>query len=325
MDKGATVEGGVPKIFGELPAGAPKNRLTAARWLVSDENPLTARVMVNHVWAQFFGTGIVATLGDFGSSGTPPTHQGMLDHLAIQFRDDFDWSFKRLVREVALSAAYRQRAAASPARIAEDPRNTLYARGPRMRLSAEMVRDQALAVAGLLSGKMYGPPVMPPQPGGVWQVARGGGNKWETSEGEDRYRRAVYTFWKRTSPYPSFVTFDAPSRQFCTLERVPTNTPLQALVTLNDPVYFECAQALARRMAALEGGARAQVALGFEETSGMVPAEGEVAALEALYQDIHEAFVSGGEDHTLLAETPEEAALIVVANTILNLDKVLTK
>ncbi|MCA9261522.1 MAG: DUF1553 domain-containing protein, partial [Planctomycetales bacterium] len=230
-------------------AAIRRDRLAMARWLVSGQHPLTARVLVNRVWQELFGLGLVETAEDFGSSGAAPSHPLLLDHLAVKFQEGWSWSLKRLLREIVLSAAYRQTHRVSADAYASDPRNRWLARGPRTRLTAEMVRDQALAVSGRLSRKRYGPPVMPPQPAGVWQSVYSGA-QWQTSEGEDRFRRAIYTYWKRTSGYPSMLTFDAPSRDICVARRMPTNTPLQALATLNDEAYVELAHGLAERMLA---------------------------------------------------------------------------
>jgi len=237
----------VPAIFPKLPDGAPRNRLTLARWFFQPGQPLTARVAVNRYWQELFGTGIVETLENFGSVGEEPSHPELLDYLALHFQNDLHWDMKALLRELVTSATYRQTAVTTPQLLAKDPRNRLLARGPQQRLTAEMVRDQALLASGLLSTAMGGPPVMPPQPAGVWN---GGYNseKWIDAAGPNRYRRAVYTFIKRTSGYPSFLTFDASDRDTSLPRRIPTNTPLQALVTLNDPVYREAARALALRV-----------------------------------------------------------------------------
>ncbi len=254
---GETVEAGVPDAFHEFPADAPKNRLGLARWLVSERNPLTARVAVNRVWARLFGAGIVRTEEDFGTQGALPTHPALLDWLATEFMLG-GWDLKTLVKTVVTSATYRQSSDASPELLQADPDNELLARGARFRLPAEMVRDQALAASGLLSGKMGGPPVMPWQPPGIWQVVYSS-RQWETSRGEDRHRRALYTLWRRTSPYPSMTTFDAPSGETCTVRRIRTNTPLQALVTLNDPTLMEAAQLLAERALAESGPGEEEV------------------------------------------------------------------
>lgn len=245
----------VPAIFPKLPDGAPRNRLTLARWFFAPGQPLTARVAVNRFWQELFGTGIVETLENFGSVGERPSHPELLDWLALHFQSDLHWDMKAMLREIVTSATYRQSAATSPALQEKDPRNRLLAHGPQQRLTAEMVRDQALLASGLLNRSMGGPPVMPPQPPGIWNSVYND-EKWEDATGPNRYRRAIYTFVKRTSGYPSFLTFDASDRDTSLPRRIPTNTPLQALVTLNDPVYQEAAEALAKRVLR-ETGARA--------------------------------------------------------------------
>ncbi len=237
----------VPGIFPKLPAGAPRNRLTLATWFFMPGQPLTARVAVNRYWQELFGTGIVETLENFGSVGEEPSHPELLDWLALHFQNDLHWDMKALLRELVTSATYRQSAATTLALTARDPRNRLLAHGPQQRLTAEMVRDQALVASGLLSTDMGGPPVMPPQPAGVWNTVYND-SKWTDATGPNRYRRAVYTYVKRTSGYPSFLMFDASDRDTSLPRRIPTNTPLQALVTLNDPVYQEAAAALAQRV-----------------------------------------------------------------------------
>jgi Protein of unknown function (DUF1553) len=237
----------VPGIFPKLPDGAPRNRLTLAKWFFSPGQPLTARVAVNRYWEELFGTGLVETLENFGSVGEAPSHPELLDWLALHFQNDLHWDMKALLRELATSATYRQSAASTPILTEKDPRNRLLARGPQQRLTAEMVRDQALVAGGLLNRTMGGPPVMPPQPPGVWKSVYND-DDWKNASGPDRYRRAIYTFVKRTSGYPSFLTFDASDRDTSLPRRIPTNTPLQALVTLNDPVYQEAAESLAKRV-----------------------------------------------------------------------------
>jgi hypothetical protein len=236
----------VPAIFPKLPSGAPHNRLTLAKWFFQPGQPLTARVAVNRYWQELFGTGIVETLENFGSVGEEPSHPELLDFLALHFQNDLHWDMKALLRELVTSATYRQSAATTPQLTAKDPRNRLLAHGPQQRLTAEMVRDQALLASGLLNTTMGGAPVMPPQPPGVWNSVYNT-EKWTDAMGPNRYRRAVYTYVKRTSGYPSFLTFDASDRDTSLPRRIPTNTPLQALVTLNDPVYQEAARALAQR------------------------------------------------------------------------------
>ena len=263
------------------------------RWLVSKENPLTARVMVNRVWAQLFGTGIVETVEDFGTSGTPPSHPELLDYLALRFQNEHDWSLKRLLREMVLSATYRQSSRITPERLAADPQNRLLSRGPRLRLSAEMIRDQALVLSGRFAPKMYGPPVMPPQPEGIWRSVYSDA-KWVNATGEDRYRRAIYTYWKRTSGYPSMITFDMPSREVCTMRRIPTNTPLQALVTLNDEAYVECAgrsgranDGRGRRHARLQ-----RIAWAYRAATGRAPSAATLEDLTRLYETAHDRYMA---------------------------------
>ncbi|HZJ13683.1 MAG TPA: DUF1553 domain-containing protein, partial [Chthoniobacteraceae bacterium] len=324
LAKDKVVAAGVPDIFPQLPPGR-SDRLALARWLVSPENPLTARVFVNRIWAELFGLGIVETLEDFGSTGLAPSHPALLDFLALRFQNEQRWSLKTLLRELVLSATYSQDHRATPELLAKDPRNRLLARGPRTRLSAEMVRDQALAAAGFLSPKIGGPPVMPPQPEGVWQIVYNG-SKWETPKGEDRYRRGLYTYWRRTSPYPSFMTFDASSREVCTARRVVTNTPLQALVTLNDPVYFEAAQALARRMKS-EGGdsAEARIAWALRTVASIEPNAADVARLVRLHADALAGYQTNEALAAKAGGDAETAALTLAASTILNFDEALTK
>lgn len=325
LDLGAAVTPGVPGVLHAFPADAQTNRLGLAHWITDPKNPLASRVAVNRFWEQLFGLGIVETLEDFGSPGTPPSHPELLDHLASRFSGELKWDMKAQIKEIVLSATYRQDAAATPEKREKDPRNTLLSRGPRQRLTAEMVRDQSLAVSGLLSEKMYGPPVMPPQPEGIWRSARSNA-KWIESKGEDLHRRAVYTYWKRLSPYPSFVTFDAPLREVCSMRRVPTNTPLQALVTLNDPVYVECAKALAKRMApSAERPTREAIAEGLRLVTLEAPAPADIESLMALHKDTAALYSNLVEGAGALGASPNEAALVVVAGAILNLDGVMTR
>lgn len=245
LNPGEEVEPGVLTGLHPFPAGAPKNRLGLAQWLVDKANPLTARVQVNRYWARLFGAGLVESEEDFGTQGVPPTHPEVMDWLATEYMR-LGWDTKAILKTMVMSATYRQSSAVTPTLLEKDPRNRLLARGARFRLDAEVVRDQALAVSGLLSRKLYGPPVMPWQPDGIWTVVYNA-ERWETSAGEDRYRRGLYTFLRRTSPYPSMITYDAPTGEVCTVRRIRTNTPLQALASLNDPVSMEAAQRLAAR------------------------------------------------------------------------------
>ena len=249
MTRGKKVNPSVPRTLSQDTIRPSMNRLEMAQWLVSHENPLTARVIVNRIWEQIFGIGLVPTLEDFGTMSDPPSHPELLDYLAIQFMEEHQWSIKSLLREILSSSTYRQSSKTDMASYERDPQNLYLSRGPRFRLSSEQLRDQGLAISGLLYNRIGGPSVMPEQPDGVWQVVYSG-ETWNTEENQDKYRRAVYTYWKRTTPYPSMVAFDNPSREFCVSRRIRTNTPLQALVTLNDPVFIEMANAMAERMAA---------------------------------------------------------------------------
>src|SRR5437660_7657648 len=244
---GADLTPDVPAIFPRLPDGEPRNRLTLAKWFFSPGQPLTARVAANRYWEQLFGTGIVETLENFGSVGEEPSHPELLDWLALHFQNDLHWDIKALLRELVTSASYRQQAKTTPSLLEKDPRNRLLAHGPQQRLTAEMIRDQALLASGLLNGALGGAPVMPPQPAGLWMNISNSA-KWTDATGPDRYRRAIYTYEKRSTPYPSYVMFDGPDHVVSLVRRIPTNTPLQAVVTLNDPVYQEAGEALARRM-----------------------------------------------------------------------------
>ncbi len=314
--KGDLVYADVPSALGSLPKGAPPNRLGLAEWLVSDDNPLTARVAVNHFWETLFGHGLVETSEDFGTQGDPPTHPQLLDWLATEFMQN-GWSMKKIQRLMVTSAAYREDSRVTPDLIARDPYNKLYARGPRFRVEAEMVHDIALAESGLLSNKMYGPSVFPYQPEGIWDIPYNN-DKWIESKGEDRYRRSVYTFMRRSAPYPSLSTYDAPSREFCTVRRVRTNTPLQALTSLNDPYFFEAAQAMAKRMVA-EGGASPEdrIRYGFLLTVSRQPSETELQNVLKFYNEQAEK----NRDR----EGADLKALTMVANVLMNTDEAITK
>ena len=326
---GKEVKPDIPASVGKLPQGTPANRLGLARWIASRDNPLTARVMVNRVWAHLFGLGIVETEEDFGSQGSEPTHRQLLDWLAVAYMEDYGWSTKKLLKQIVLSATYRQSSETDKKKLEKDPYNYWLARGPRVRLSAEQVRDQALATSGLLSRKMYGPGVMPPQPEGIW-LSPYDGSKWKESEGEDRYRRGLYTYWKRTAPYPSMTTFDAPSREFCQSRRIRTNTPLQALVTLNDPVYLESAQRLAEYMQRRGRTPEQQLQVGYRKLTYKPMQQKSMGVLLGVYQKaLKEYRAKPNEIDSLLTyrgrKSPELAALTVSANVLLNLDEVVTK
>ena len=324
LSKENVVSTGVPELLANNTTKDGMSRLDMARWIASPRNPLTARVMVNRLWGELFGTGIVLTAEDFGSSGTPPSHPELLDHLALRFENHFKWSVKSMLREIVLSSTYRQSHRASKGLVEKDPANRLLARGPRNRLSAEMVRDQALAVAGLLSPKMHGPPVFPPQPAGVWSSVYNE-EKWKDSQGEDRYRRGIYTYSKRTSGFPGFLTFDAPSRDQCSARRLVSNTPLQALVTLNDPAHIEAAQSFAKRMSAHAANLPAQLAFGVLLATQQAASPAMIDELVSLHADCVSDYQKNPADSAKLAETPNAAALVLVANTMLNLDSALTR
>jgi len=281
---GPTLTPDVPGLFPKLPAGAPRDRLTLAKWFFMPGQPLTARTAVNRYWEQLFGTGIVETLENFGSVGEEPSHPELLDWLALHFQNDLHWDMKALLREMVTSATYRQSARTTPALTERDPRNRLLARGPQQRLTAEMVRDQALRASGLLTDRMGGPPVMPPQPQGVWNSVYND-SKWVDATGPDRYRRAIYTYIKRTSGYPSFLTFDASDHDTSLARRIPTNTPLQALVTLNDPVYQEASEALAQRMIKATNALDGRLRYGARLVLSRDLTDRELATLLGLYKE----------------------------------------
>ncbi|MCC6726068.1 MAG: DUF1553 domain-containing protein [Saprospiraceae bacterium] len=329
--KGKTVDAGTPKALPPMPKGAPANRLGLAQWMTSPEHPLTGRTMVNRLWEQLFGYGLAETLEDLGSQGIPPTHPELLDWLSYQFMHTDQWSMKKLLKTMVMSATYRQSSNVSPTVLEADPYNHYFARGPRVRLSAEQVRDQAMSIAGVLNKKMYGPSVMPHQPAGVWK-SPWNGDDWKLAEGDERYRRAIYTFLKRTGPYPAMLTFDGTAREVCTARRVRTNTPLQALVTLNDEAYIVAARFFANRIFEKEKkSVTKQVALAYQLATGRAVSDAKAKVLEHLYKQSLADFAKQkdkmekicGEE--TMQVSPEMAALVVVANAVLNLDEVLTK
>jgi hypothetical protein len=329
-------------MFGPMPDGLPANRLGLARWLVAPNHPLTARVVVNRYWQMYFGTGLVKTAEDFGSQGEWPSHPDLLDWLAAEFIQG-GWNVKAMQRLIVTSATYRQSSVTPPELESRDPENRLLARGPRMRLQAEFIRDQALAVSGLLEDSIGGRSVSPYQPAGLWEelASREDGKNWTAqtytqSHGPDLYRRTMYTFWKRTSPPPTLSTFDAPDRETCTVRRPRTNTPLQALILLNDPTYVEASRKLAERLLTEAGSDRERIGLAFRLTMARPPAERELEVLLRIYQAQAAVYrgnpgaaaklLGVGEsrcDETL--DAAELAAWTVVASAILNLDETLTK
>ncbi len=302
------------------------DRLAFAKWLVSEKNPLTARVIVNRVWAEIFGIGIVETLEDFGTQGALPSHPELLDYLAVQLSTEWNWSIKRLVKEIVTSATYQQSSNVSESLVQRDPYNRLLARGPRFRLSAEQIRDQVLVASGLFNPTVYGPSVMPYQPEGVWNAIRHVG-RWETSDDGDNYRRGLYTFWRRVSPYPSMTTFDTPSREICVSRRIRTNTPLQALVTLNDPVFVQATQQLAKIMLE-EKEIESRIATGYERVLHKKPDEKILEVLSELYKSVALQYQEEVEQDSIEKLNDEEIdaqATLAIASAIFNLDEVLMK
>lgn len=323
LSKQEQVQADTPDFLPAIGASTTPNRLDFAKWLASRKNPLTARVAVNRVWEQLFGVGLVATQEDFGSSGDSPSHPELLDDLAVRFMDDMKWSTKSLLREIVLSATYRQSSQVSAEKLEIDPNNRYLSRGPRVRLPAEIVRDQALAISGLLSDKMYGPPTFPPLPAGVWtpfQTAE----KWPTPErgNPDRYRRTVYTYTKRSIPFPIMASFDAPTREFCSSRRLRSNTPIQSLMTLNDEAFVEAIEALSDRMVHSGSDVAAHIKHGFMSATNRHPEAAELQELTKLYeaalaQDQQSAPEANQQQH-------ERKAMQSVAAVLLNLDEIFT-
>ncbi|MDP6443359.1 MAG: DUF1553 domain-containing protein, partial [Pirellulaceae bacterium] len=335
LELGDEVQPGVPSAFHPLDADAAANRLGLARWLVSEQNPLTARVIANRYWESIFGRGLVVSSEEFGSQGDLPSHPELIDWLATELVR-LKWDTKGLVRLLVTSATYQQSSRVDPQKSEIDPANRFLARGPRFRLSAEMIRDQALFTGGLLSEKMYGAPVRPPQPLIGLSAAFGGGIDWKTSDGEDRYRRGLYTTWRRSNPYPSLAAFDAPNREVCTIRRDRTNTPLQALVTLNDPVYVEAAQALARRLTKDKGDVPQRIESAMMICLSRPPTAAETEQLAELVELASKKLATQPEAAKQLATVPlgaapegadvvELATWTVVGNVLMNLDEFLMK
>lgn len=323
--KGQEVNPDIPELFNEKKVPY-EDRLALAKWLVSEENPLTGRVAVNRIWGRLFGKGIVQSMEDFGTMGDLPSHPALLDWLALQFSHEQGWQFKNLIKAIVMSATYRQSSKIDAIALEKDPNNVWLARSPRKRLTAEQVRDQALAVSGLLSRKMYGPSVMPSQPDGIWKVSFSNA-KWETSEGEDRYRRAIYTFIKRSAPYPSFITFDAAGREVCLSRRITTNTPLQALVTLNDPVFFDAARALAQKIMKKSAPSSSLLSDAYNLMMGKAPSAKQMEVLERLYQETKQYYTENQAEafEIALSENIELAVYTIVANSLMNMDEFIVK
>lgn len=323
------VQPGIPAFLPALPPGVPQNRLGFARWLVSNENPLTARVMVNRQWEAFFGRGLVKTLEDFGFQGELPSHPDLLDWLAVEFMNQ-RWSMKKLHKLIVMSATYQQSAAVTPELLERDPLNVLLARGPRFRLESELIRDFALATSGLFSPKLGGPSVFPPQPANITTEAAYGPLAWKVSEGPDRYRRGLYTYAKRTAPFAMTLTFDGPSGEACLARRDRSNTPLQALTLLNDEVFMECTRALGQWAAKQEGTAESVMEQVFRRCLTRPPSSKELSKLAIFYRAQLQRFESGelkaaeinGKDD---AADAKAAAWTTVARVLMNLDETITK
>ena len=335
LDKGPQVEAATPSILHSLPEDLPRNRLGFAQWLVRPENPLVARVTVNRWWAEVFGRGIVASLEDFGTQGDRPTHPQLLDWLAVEFVES-GWSMKHMLRLMVTSATYQQSSRIPPEALERDPKNLLLARASRFRLPAETIRDNALTASGLLAGKMDGPPVYPPQPSNIWRHVGRNAPKYLTSQGVDRYRRGVYTVWRRSAPYPSFVTFDAPERGACVVARSRTNTPLQALNLLNDEAWFEMSLALAERTLreVPSNDVAARVRFAFRTCLSREPNERERNFLIEVAREEADHFRANPKKATELTvrwksaadlDAAELAAWFRVSEVLLNLDEMITR
>ncbi len=324
LTPGKVVEPDIPGAFGEWSEEYPRNRLGLAQWMVSEENPLTARVTVNRFWEQIFGYGIVETMEEFGSQGLPPSHPELLDWLAVQFTGEMDWSVKSLIKLMVMSSAYQQSSEATEQKIEKDPYNRLISRGPRVRLNIEQIRDQVLAVSNLINLEMYGPSVMPPRP----DAARGIWGKWDTDTGDDQYRRSLYIFGKRTDPYPMLTLFDATPRNVCTSRRIRTNTPLQALTSLNEESFYEAAKILGQFMAEInEDDVAASIKAGYHRVMFRDIDQHRLDALVRLYQQANENFLSDDLVRPVSVNNDEieVKSFTVVANAMLNLDEFLTK
>jgi hypothetical protein len=341
---GAEVQAATPVALLPMPEGAPRNRLGLAQWIVHSDNPLTSRVTVNRFWQQLFGRGIVATPEDLGVSGAMPSHPELLDWLAVEFREN-GWNVKRLFKDILLSATYRQSAITTPGKLEKDPDNIWLTRGPRFRMDAEMVRDYALAVSGLFTPDLFGPPVKPYQPEGIWDVVGlpgGDTREYKQSQGKDLYRRSLYTFWKRMAPPPNMEVLNAPTREVCSVRRERTNTPLQALVTLNDPQFVEAARVLASR--ALSATGKEDQTIDADRVMNWIGQQALCRPLTAREQAIVLAgkeqylsyYLAHPDDARLLLKVGEYpldesldihqlAAWTMVANQLLNLDEVLNK
>jgi len=332
LQRGESVQMRTPAMLPTLDEQRTGDRRELARWLVDEQNPLTARVAVNRWWTEVFGRGIVGTLEDFGTQGDRPTHPELLDWLATELTAS-GWSMKRIHRLIVTSNCYQQSSKATPELFARDPYNQLYERGSRFRLSAETVRDNALAIAGLLSHNLDGAPIFPPQPDGVWRHVGRNEPKYATSQGDDRFRRGIYVIWRRSAPYPSFTNFDAPDRASCVVNRPRTNTPLQALTLMNDEAYVEMATSLARLMARQEDASMEErIVFAFRRAVSRAPTDGELRVLADVYdRERSRLEQTPAAAEKLVGQQPagvdvkDVAAWFFVANILLNLDETITK
>jgi hypothetical protein len=314
LSPGDKVEPATPAVLHPFPKDAPRNRLGLAQWLVDPRNPLVARVTVNRWWAELFGRPLVSTMEDFGKQGDKPTHPELLDWLAVTFMQTDHWSMKQTLRRILLSDAYRRASTIRPDLLARDPDNKWLARNGGIRLDAEAIRDNGLAISGLLSSKMGGPPVKPVQPPNVWRVTGEVDNNYVTSPGEDAYRRGLYTIWRRHAHYPSFANFDAPNRAACAVQRTRSNTPLQALTLMNDPAYVEMAAAFAKRMAKDPAyDTRAKLGDAFRLAVAREPSKAEMDLLTTTFEN------------GVSATQKEADGWFDVASVILNLHETITK
>jgi mono/diheme cytochrome c family protein len=339
LDLGDEVAAGIPEIFSNPDSsGSPENRLDLARWLVHEDNPLTARVTVNRVWALLFGRGLVRTVDDFGVRGALPSHPELLDFLSVEFMES-GWDFQALLRLITNSATYQQATNVGSESYAKDPDNVFLSRGARFRLDAERIRDGALAASDLLVNELGGPPVFPYQPEGLWKEKMLTGfevGSWPVIEGDELYRRSLYTYRRRSVPYPMFQSFDAPSFEYCQADRPRTNTPLQALSTLNDPQFVEAARVLAEQVIEFETKTKARLVKLFRQCLTREPTRREIRLLRSVYRENLARFQENGDDAEALVQNgrsrpsdaiaPEElAAWTIVASVVLNLDEMITK
>ena len=322
----AALNAGTPASLHSLGVDQDATRLDLANWLTSPDNPFTSRVLVSRVWEQIFGRGLVETMEDFGSSGLAPSHPELLDDLAVRFQTEMNGSVKTLIREILSSATYRQSAKRESLSGQKAPNNRLLSRGPRNRLSAEHIRDHHLTASGLITEQLYGSPVRPPIPAGIWKPFNDG--PWKAAKVGDpnRYRRSIYTYRKRSIPHPTADSFDSPTRENCSARRLVSNTPLAALVTLNDEGFAEMAGALARRMKYdTEGDIKTKLITGFRLATSNRPSDRQLEILTQLFEKISKDFTKNPDQYSGLAGTPDGAAYTVVASTILNMDDALTK